>query len=65
MTTHYSDERRTFLKTVMILGGAVAALSGAKEVSAGGKPSLPPAEKPARGYRQTAHISKYYRSARN
>jgi hypothetical protein len=64
MTTQYSVERRNFLKTVVILGGTVASLSGAKDVVADGKPVLPPAEKTTQGYRETDHINKYYQSAR-
>jgi hypothetical protein len=29
------------------------------------KPTLPLPEKPAQGYKETDHISKYYQSARN
>jgi hypothetical protein len=65
MTAQYSVERRKFLQTVAILGGAVVSLSGANEATATGKPTLPLPEKPARGYKETAHIGKYYRSARN
>jgi hypothetical protein len=64
MTAKYSVERRNFLRTVVILGGAVASLSGVKEVIADRKPVLPPSEKSTRGYRETDHISKYYQSAR-
>jgi hypothetical protein len=64
MTAQYSVERRNFLKTVVILGGAVASLSGVKEVVADGKIALPPAEKSTQGYRETHHINKYYQSAR-
>lgn len=63
MTAHYSIERRKFLKTMVIIGGAVASLSGAEEVAADGKP-MPPAEKSPEGYRETDHIRKYYQSAR-
>jgi hypothetical protein len=63
MTAKYSVERRNYLRTVVILGGAVASLSGVKEVIADRKPVLP-SEKSTRGYRETDHISKYYQSAR-
>jgi hypothetical protein len=63
MTAQYSIERRKFLKTMVILGGTVASLSGTKEVVADGKP-LPLPEKSTEGYRETEHISKYYQSAR-
>lgn len=63
MSAQHSIERRKFLKTVVILSGAVVSLSGAKEVVAGGKP-MPQPEKPTEGYRETDHIRKYYQSAR-
>jgi hypothetical protein len=66
MTAQYSAERRNFLKTVVIAGGAIASLSGIKEaIATSKKPTLPLPEKPAQGYRETSHISKYYLSARN
>jgi hypothetical protein len=64
MTAQYSDERRKFLKTVVILGGAVASLSGVKKGIADRKPDLPPPEKTTQGYRETDHINQYYQSAR-
>ena len=63
MTAQYSIERRKFLKTMVIIGGAVASLSGAKEVVADGEPMLQPDKSPE-GYRETDHIKKYYQSAR-
>jgi hypothetical protein len=65
MTAQYSAERRKFLQTVVILGGAIVSLSGANEATAISKPILPLPEKPAQGYKETDHISKYYQSARN
>ncbi|MGB3223368.1 MAG: hypothetical protein WBB23_11260 [Desulforhopalus sp.] len=63
MTAQYSIERRKFLKTMVIIGGAVASLSGATEVVADGK-RMPSLEKSSDGYRETDHIKKYYQSAR-
>jgi hypothetical protein len=63
MTAQYSIERRKFLKTMAILGGAVASLSGAKKVVADGKP-VAPSKKSTGGYRETDHIRRYYQSAR-
>ncbi len=65
MTTEYSEERRKFLKSVVILGGAVATLSAAQETAMPGKPDSSLPKTSAQGYRETEHISKYYRSAGN
>ena len=65
MTQHYSDERRNFLKTIALLSGAAASLSPTRKALAGGKPVLLLPEKPAQGYRETAHIKKYYQTAGN
>lgn len=63
MTAQYSIERRKFLKTIVIIGGAVASFSGATKVVADGK-RMPSLEKSTEGYRETDHIRKYYQSAR-
>lgn len=63
MTAQYSIERREFLKTMVILGGTAASLSGIRKVVADGEP-LPLQEKLSKGYRETDHIKKYYQSAR-
>jgi len=64
MTENYSDERRTFLKTVALISGVAALLPLAGETAAGNKPVLKQAEKTAQGYRVTEHIRKYYQAAR-
>lgn len=63
MTEKYSDERRTFLKTVALLSGAAACLTSERKATA--KPRLPrPPEKSVQGYTETEHIRKYYQAAR-
>ena len=64
MTINFSDERRTFLKNVALLGGAVACVPLAKKTAAAGNPPQPPPEKSGQGYKVTEHISKYYQTAR-
>lgn len=64
MNPEYSDERRTFLKTVVILGGAAVCLPIAKEVAANNRAPLEPSGKKGQGYRETEHIRDYYRVAR-
>ena len=54
----YSDERRTFLKTVALLGGATLCLPLTKEAAAR-QPPLLSGETSASGYRETEHIRKY------
>ena len=62
MKVSYSNQRRTFLKTVALLGGA-AFLSGVKEAGADRKPPAKTSENISQGYRTTEHIAKYYKSA--
>ena len=62
----YIDNRRTFLKKLAAAGGATAAvaMTGRSAVAA---PDHQMASGPAtteEGYRETAHIHSYYRSAR-
>ena len=63
MTEKYSDDRRSFLKTVALLSWAAVCLPLAKEAAASRKPSES-LEKSGQGYRETEHISKYYKAAR-
>lgn len=63
MTEKYSDDRRTFLKVAALFGGAALCLPMAKNAAANQKLPLLP-EKSGQGYRETEHISKYYKSAR-
>ena len=63
MKKKFSDERRTFLKMAVLIGGVTAGLSLAKRSAA--KQNLPLKQKKAGpGYRETEHISKYYKTAR-
>jgi hypothetical protein len=60
--------RRTFLKTIALLGGSAAVLAARKGFAA--KPSVnrkPSGESavPSQGYRLTPHIRKYYERARS
>ena len=64
MTAKFSDNRRTFLKMAVLLGGTTVGLALAKKTAAGTDQPPSPQEKPGRGYRVTEHISKYYKAAR-
>jgi len=65
MADKYSDERRSFLKTLAIISGVAATVPMArKALPAGKQPQLLP-EKPTQGYRETEHISKYYQTAKS
>jgi len=65
MADKYSDERRSFLKTLAVISGAAACAPLAKKaLSVGNQPQLPQ-EKTAAGYRETEHISKYYQTAKS
>jgi len=63
MKEKFSDERRTFLKMAVVVGGVTAGLSLAKRSAA---KRVQPLEqkKTGQGYRETEHISKYYKTAR-
>lgn len=63
MREKFSDERRTFLKMAVVVGGVTAGLSLAKR-SAAKQEQLLEQEKIGQGYRETEHISKYYKTAR-
>lgn len=63
MREKYSDERRTFLQIAVLVGGVTAGLSRAKKSAADQKQPLEQ-EKTGQGYRETEHISKYYKTAR-
>ncbi|HYA02049.1 MAG TPA: twin-arginine translocation signal domain-containing protein [Syntrophobacteria bacterium] len=61
------ESRRGFLKKLALLGASMTALVTAKGVATEGQgksdePAL--AETTGKGYRLTAHISKYYETAR-
>ena len=60
--------RRTFLKTIALLGGSAAVLAARK--GHGANPSVkrkPSGESavPSQGYRLTPHVRKYYERARS
>jgi hypothetical protein len=63
MREKFSDERRTFLKMAVVVGGVTAGLSLAKRSAAKQEQPLEQ-EKTGQGYRETEHISKYYKTAR-
>jgi DMSO/TMAO reductase YedYZ molybdopterin-dependent catalytic subunit len=61
----YTDDRRTFLKTLAAAGGAAAAVTIAgQSASAATAANTSSGEAGPKGYRETAHIQAYYRSAR-
>ena len=64
MATKYSDERRSFLKTLALISGAAASVSLSRKTAAGTSEIRQLSEKTGQGYRETEHVSKYYRSAR-
>lgn len=61
----YTDDRRTFLKTLAAAGGAAAAVTFAGQSASASTTADTSSEaaKP-KGYRETAHIRTYYRTAR-
>ena len=61
----YTDDRRTFLKTLAAAGGAAAAVTVAgQSASASTAAHTSSGEAKPKGYRETAHIQTYYRKAR-
>ena len=64
-TQSYTEERRTFLKTMAVAGGATAAvvLTG-RAAFAAPEQNLSPKAAENRGYHETPHIRTYYRIAR-
>jgi len=65
MAANYSDERRSFLKTVVLAGSAVACVPLAKKTMASNETPPLQKEESGQGYRETEHISKYYQTARS
>lgn len=65
MTKNYSEDRRSFLRSLALFGGTAVAASLAGESRAAGKKPLLLPEKTVQslGYRETEHILKYYKSA--
>ena len=64
MTQEYSDTRRTFLKSIVLAAGAAVLAPTATKAVVVIKPASPLQQQSSQGYRETGHISKYYRSAR-
>jgi hypothetical protein len=66
MKEQYSEQRRAFLKTISILGGAALCLGAVRNNQARKAPALRQAQPAsAQGYRETSHIRKYYETARS
>jgi len=66
MKEQYSEQRRAFLKTIAVLGGAAIGLGTVREYAARKAPALRQAQpSSAQGYRETSHIRKYYETARS
>lgn len=57
-------ERRQFIKTLGVAGGAVVAVAVAGQASAEVVDESTAAVKGAQGYRETDHVRAYYASAR-
>jgi DMSO/TMAO reductase YedYZ molybdopterin-dependent catalytic subunit len=61
----YTDDRRTFLKTLAAAGGAAAAVAmTGQSASASSEADTSSGAAKPQGYRETAHIQTYYRTAR-
>ncbi|HVO83736.1 MAG TPA: twin-arginine translocation signal domain-containing protein [Syntrophobacteria bacterium] len=61
------DSRRGFLKKLALLGASMTVLATATDVVTEGQGRAdeePPADREAKGYRLTAHIRRYYETAR-
>ncbi|HVO84027.1 MAG TPA: twin-arginine translocation signal domain-containing protein, partial [Syntrophobacteria bacterium] len=61
------DSRRGFLKKLALLGASMTVLATATDVVTEGQgraDAETPGETPAKGYRLTAHIRRYYETAR-
>lgn len=65
MKTSFSSDRRTFIKRAALLGGSALALGlvGPKQARTE-TTSAPETKAKDQGYRLTAHIKKYYETAR-
>jgi hypothetical protein len=64
MTVKFSDNRRTFLKMAVLLGGTTVGLALAKRAAAKPENLLGKQDITGQGYRETEHIRKYYKAAR-
>jgi len=61
----YTDDRRTFLKTLAAAGGAAAAVTmTGQSASASTATDTSSGTAKPKGYQETAHIQTYYRTAR-
>ncbi|MCO4811815.1 MAG: formate dehydrogenase [Gammaproteobacteria bacterium] len=64
-TQSYTEQRRTFLKTMAVAGGATATvLLTGQAAGASPEQNLSPEAPENRGYHETPHIRNYYRIAR-
>jgi hypothetical protein len=64
MTEQYSEQRRNFLKTLAVLGGAAVSLAATHRNQVQPKLPVPKPQGSSLGYRETGHIRKYYETAR-
>jgi hypothetical protein len=60
----YNDDRRAFLKKLAVAGGATAAATMAGRETFAAPEADASSEAKPQGYRETAHISTYDRTAR-
>jgi nitrous oxide reductase len=64
-TQSYTEQRRTFLKTMAVAGGATATvLLTGRAAGASPEQNASPEATENRGYHETPHIRTYYRIAR-
>ena len=65
MKTTLSSDRRTFIKRAALLGGSALALAlGVPKTARPAAASSPEPKAQDQGYRLSAHIKKYYETAR-
>ncbi|MEE9911317.1 MAG: twin-arginine translocation signal domain-containing protein [Deltaproteobacteria bacterium] len=65
MKTNFSSDRRTFIKRAALLGGSALALAvGVPRTARPAAVSAPEPKTQDQGYRLSAHIKKYYETAR-
>jgi hypothetical protein len=64
MKREFASDRRTFLKGTAIFGGLALLLRLDRPASADPPLALPQQAPPGGGYQLTAHVRKYYETAR-
>ena len=65
MKTNFASDRRTFIKRAALLGGSALALAlGVPKTAQPAAVSAPEPKAQDQGYRLTAHVKKYYETAR-